>query len=88
MSPSPLSYPRRRSRSLQVSDTIAAARSVYKYLPHGVQREDQPERKHYALDVVPGVTEQRRRILGWPEEWGGEEGQLTGAGLMFEPPKL
>ena len=52
-----------------------------------MQREDVPERKHYALDV-PGVTEQRRRILGWPEEWGGEEGQLTGAGLMFEPPKL
>ena len=79
-----------------------------------MQREDVPERKHYALDV-PGVTEQvgtppladelssgglrshtlclvaagqRRRILGWPEEWGGEEGQLTGAGLMFQPPKL
>ena len=80
-----------------------------------MQREDVPERKHYALDVpgvteqvgtpphhrlqtstlparshtaVLGVTEQRRRILGWPEEWGGEEGELTGAGLMFQPPKL
>ena len=49
----------RRGGSLppQVSDSTAAARSVYKYLPHGVQREDVPERKHYALDV-PGVTEQ------------------------------
>ena len=25
---------------------------------------------------MPGVTEQRRRILGWPEEWGGADAPL------------
>ena len=41
---------------------------VYKYLPYGVTREDQPERHYYDL-TVPSLTQQQKLILGWPEEW-------------------
>ena len=54
-----------------------------------VREDDVPVAPVYTFADAHGASgEQRRRILGWPEEWGGEEGQLTGAGLMFQPPKL
>ena len=61
----------------------------YKYLPFGASRADLSgiKKRHYDL-TAPEMTDAQRLIMGWPEEWGGEEGQLTGAGLMFEPPKL
>jgi hypothetical protein len=45
----------------------------YKYLPYGVARDDQPERRYYDL-TVPGLTQQQRLIMGWPEErWDDED---------------